>query len=158
MSNHPFLTIRYQLLVVQQPGLVSSTPGLFSSTSFHSKLTRRVVSPCPIFQLVKKTTDGQIISDLSQLGNVCLMVAHLSLLSNEDEDLSIITNRSNSTNILYERILEGSTVSNCYCLTDIYGKKGAYFVFEELSIKMEGVFKLQAIVNDISEYIYFFKL
>lgn len=132
-----------------------------------------MVSPCPIFQLVKKTSDGRIIKDLSELGDVSLMVAHLQLLSPDDKDVSVINTKSMEDNplfqlytlqlqtqkhqdigsvLLYERLLEGSTVSNCYFLTDLYGKKGAYFVFEDLSIRMEGVFKLEAIVNDISLY------
>lgn len=150
----------YQLLVIQQPGSVSST------SLFGEKMARRVVSAPPIFQLVKKTSDGKIIKDPSELGNVSLMVAHLALLSTEDKDVSFINTKSlentpqyqmyslQKTSLentcLYERILEGSLVSNCHFLTDLLGKKGAYFVFEDLSIKIEGLFKLFVIVNDLS--------
>lgn len=153
-------------------------PGSLSSCSFYwEKLTRRVISPCPIFQLVKKTQDG-FVTELEELGNISEMVAHLSLLSIDDKDVSVINTNSMENNELFhvysqqirarkvqdsdgvhlfERLLEGTTVSNCYFLTDIYGKKGAYFIFEDLSVRMEGTFKLKASVNNLSLYILFSK-
>lgn len=149
-------------------------PGSLCSCSFYwEKLTRRVISPCPIFQLVKKT-DDRLEKELKHLGNVSEMVAHLSLLSIDDKDVSVINTKSMENNqtfqvysqqirarkvqdkdgvLLYERLLEGTTVSGCYFLTDIYGKKGAYFIFEDLSIRIEGVFKLKVNVTDLSQYV-----
>ncbi|KAJ3039422.1 hypothetical protein HDV00_012198 [Rhizophlyctis rosea] len=50
----------------------------------------------------------------------------------------------------WERSLFGSLVSSCHFLTDLSGSKGAYFVFPDLSIRIEGKFRLKLIMSDLS--------
>ncbi|KAI9333946.1 hypothetical protein DFJ73DRAFT_613955, partial [Zopfochytrium polystomum] len=48
------------------------------------------------------------------------------------------------------RTLFGSLVSPCQFLTDLTGVKGAYFVFPELCVRVEGTFRLKIVVSDLS--------
>lgn len=54
-----------------------------------------------------------------------------------------------------ETMLEGKLVSPCYILTDLKGDLGAYFIFEDLSVNIEGKYKLKISVTDLSMYFYF---
>ena len=131
------------------------------------------MSPCPIFQLVKIDEFGQIQREIQYLGDISWWVAHILLYSDNNEDVSLVNTKSlekdpqylvyaehiqarkvedDGSIFLYERLLEGNTVSSCHILTDLYGKKGAYFVFEDLSVKIEGYFRLKVFVSDLSQY------
>jgi hypothetical protein len=55
--------------------------------------------------------------------------------------------------VAFERLLEGSTVSSCYLLSDLYGNRGAYFVFEDLSVKMDGTYRIQFVLSELQEYV-----
>ena len=57
-------------------------------------------------------------------------------------------------NYAFERLLDGTSVSSCYLLTDLYGSRGAYFVFEDLSIKMEGTYRLQLSLSILNKYLF----
>ncbi|KAI9105524.1 velvet factor-domain-containing protein [Phlyctochytrium arcticum] len=46
--------------------------------------------------------------------------------------------------------LFGSLVSPCHFLTDLNGTKGAYFVFPDLSIRVEGTFTLKIILSNLA--------
>ncbi|TPX63426.1 hypothetical protein SpCBS45565_g06620 [Spizellomyces sp. 'palustris'] len=50
----------------------------------------------------------------------------------------------------YVGTLFGSLVSQCHFLTDLSGTKGAYFVFPELCIRVEGTFKLKIILSNLA--------
>ncbi|KND04609.1 uncharacterized protein SPPG_00327 [Spizellomyces punctatus DAOM BR117] len=50
----------------------------------------------------------------------------------------------------WERTLSGSLVSSCHYLTDLSGSKGAYFVFPDLSIRVEGSFRLKVILTNLA--------
>ncbi|KAJ3161610.1 hypothetical protein HDU88_007245 [Geranomyces variabilis] len=43
----------------------------------------------------------------------------------------------------WERVLGGMMVSSCYYLSDLNGLKGAYFVFPDLTIRVDGTFRLR---------------
>jgi hypothetical protein len=51
-----------------------------------------------------------------------------------------------------ERLLCGKIVSSCYVLNDTLGDTGAYFIFEDLSVNMEGKYKLRISVTDLTAY------
>lgn len=51
-----------------------------------------------------------------------------------------------------ERLLCGKIVSSCYVMNDISGYTGAYFIFEDLSVNMEGKYRLRISVTDLSVY------
>ena len=51
-----------------------------------------------------------------------------------------------------ERLLCGKIVSSCYVLNDTLGDTGAYFIFEDLSVNMEGKYKLKISITDLSAY------
>jgi len=41
------------------------------------------------------------------------------------------------------RVLTGSLVSSMYLLTDLDGNEGAFFVFPDLSVRIEGTYRLK---------------
>ncbi|KAJ3005222.1 hypothetical protein HKX48_000802 [Thoreauomyces humboldtii] len=49
-----------------------------------------------------------------------------------------------------ERTLSGALVSSCYYLSDLNGAKGAYFAFPDLSIRVDGVFRLRLSLFNLS--------
>lgn len=50
----------------------------------------------------------------------------------------------------WERTLTGSLVSSSHYLTDLTGSKGAYFVFPDLSCRVEGNFRLRIILTNLA--------
>jgi hypothetical protein len=115
------------------------------------------------------------VSSATALGNVSVMVVHAILFQENGKDeasfIEVETLRKDPRFLVYaeqiqargagldgplapvafERIFEGSTVSSCYLLTDLYGNRGAYFVFEDLSVKMDGVYRIQFILSELQE-------
>jgi hypothetical protein len=158
---------KYALLVVQQPGPISAS--FFNSYRENDRKT--VVNPCPILQLVKIEDSGEINKSIESLGNISQFVGNASLLSVDDEDVSFVSVSSleknpklhtvvnaikdkydsNMKSVPYERVLDGTTVSQCHILRDVYGTVGAYFVFEDLAINLDGLFKLKVAIHDISD-------
>ncbi|RKO86560.1 velvet factor, partial [Blyttiomyces helicus] len=55
-------------------------------------------------------------------------------------------------NATWERSLIGSVVSSCHYLTDLGGSKGAYFIFPDLAIRIEGRFRLKLILSNLARY------
>ncbi|KAI9096084.1 velvet factor-domain-containing protein [Phlyctochytrium arcticum] len=51
----------------------------------------------------------------------------------------------------WERTLSGTLVSSCHYLTDLSGSKGAYFCFSELSIRVEGTFRMLVLLSSLNQ-------
>ncbi|KAJ3290077.1 hypothetical protein HDU76_007445 [Blyttiomyces sp. JEL0837] len=49
----------------------------------------------------------------------------------------------------WESTLFGSIVSSCHFLTDLTGQKGAYFVFPDLSVRVEGTYRLKIVLSHL---------
>ena len=147
--------IRYQLVVLQQPTSVSSS-------CFHGDAPRRkVVTPCPIFQLVATKKDGSQAHCASQLGDVSCLLAHAIIVAPDGVDASFLgvgqhqcqDEKNDTFSTLNSRNLDGTIVSICYLLRDLDGSLKAYFVFQDLSVNFEGKYKLKVCVSEISGYI-----
>lgn len=54
-----------------------------------------------------------------------------------------------STPQKWKRTLSGGLVSSCHLLTDLNGKRGAYFVFSDLCVRVEGIFRLKVLLLDL---------
>ena len=52
---------------------------------------------------------------------------------------------------IHERLLDGTVVSSSYLLTDHFGNRGVYFVFEDLSVKMDDTFRLKFFLSELNE-------
>ena len=161
---------RYSLVVLQQPGSVEANcfRGYRSNRSY--------ISPCPIFQLVVKDENCCLQRKYSSLGDVDQFIAHAVILSEEGENQTWVSTESlqhDPKERLYlqqlksrqkeqvgheeplmkaERLLCGNIVSSCHVLNDISGYTGAYFIFEDLSVNIEGKYKLRISVTDLSVY------
>lgn len=57
-----------------------------------------------------------------------------------------------SINTNNKRTIAGSTVSSLYLLKDLDGVKGAFFVFPNISIRMEGIYKLKFSLFEMTGY------
>ena len=114
--------------------------------------------------------DGSIQKKFSIPGDTYLL-AHAIILSPNGEDQSLVNVESlekepnhhcyyqniklnaqshDKTLSRTERSLAGKIVSPCHILTDLYGNIGAYFIFEDLSVNIEGTYKLKICVTDLS--------
>lgn len=110
---------------------------------------------------------------ISALGNISVMVASVVLVSLDGKQDSTFVNVSTlaqdpryavyaeqirsrtsegGSSISYERLLDGSAVSTCHLLTDLMGNRGAYFIFEDLAVRMDGTYRLCISLSDLIEY------
>ncbi len=139
---------------------------------------RSCVCPCPIFQLALKRENDCLEKEYSRLGNVDHFIAHAIILSEAGEDQTLVNteslNRDPKERLYFqqlksrqteqvgpeealmkaERLLCGKIVSSCYVLNDTLGDTGAYFIFEDLSVNMEGKYRLKISITDLSAYFY----
>ncbi|KAI8617771.1 velvet factor-domain-containing protein, partial [Chytriomyces sp. MP71] len=101
---------------------------------FGEKVDRRPVDPPPIIQL--DITSNGTPEDFAYLYNpYYFMYASLIALDNEDEVHILHDGKTRSTT--------GSIVSSLYRLRDLDNKDGAFFVFPDLSVRMEGSYRLK---------------
>lgn len=139
---------------------------------------RSCICPCPIFQLAIKRENDCLLKQHSRLGNVDQFIAHATILSEAGEDQTWVNteslNRDPKERLYFqqlksrqkeqvgpeealmkaERLLCGKVVSSCYVLNDTLGDTGAYFIFEDLSVNMEGKYRLKISISDLSAYFY----
>jgi hypothetical protein len=137
---------------------------------------RSCICPCPIFQLALKRENDCLQKEYSKLGNVDQFIAHAIILSEVGENQTLVNTESlnldpkerlylqqlksrqkeqvgpQETLMKAERLLCGKIVSSCYVLNDTFGDTGAYFIFEDLSVNMEGKYKLRISVTDLTAY------
>ena len=155
-------------MVVQQPGSVEAN-------CFRSYRPIGVsINPCPIFLLLRRNADGTVQSIQRNLEDFNLFIAHAVILSETGKDLSWINieslerdpkdkiylkqlGASHGEQIHHGQVptkavslLCGNIVSSCHILTDLKGDLGAYFIFEDLSVNMEGRYRLKISVSDLS--------
>ncbi|KAJ3114130.1 hypothetical protein HK100_001759, partial [Physocladia obscura] len=115
-------------LVVRQQPLHSRMCG------FGDKVDRRPVDPPPVIQL--EITSAGTPQDISYLYNPYYFM-YASLVSTDNE---------NEIHILHDgktRSTTGSIVSSLYRLKDLDNKDGAFFVFPDLSVRMDGSYRLK---------------
>jgi hypothetical protein len=96
----------------------------------------------------------------SSPADTVLFVAHCELYS-EDKEVNktlvyapwSVSSRDEDPNKKPEfvRSLMGSTVSNAYHLYNEDNVPGAYFIFHDLSVRTEGVFRLKFIFMNLAE-------
>ncbi|KAI3660404.1 hypothetical protein MP638_002487 [Amoeboaphelidium occidentale] len=108
---------------------------------------RRPVDPPPVAQLVLTNTETNTLVDLENFPQKFNLIAHAALLSEDLDSDYIKTQRGER---LISRLLMGSLVSPSYYLTDINGDKGIFFIFQDLSVRLEGAYRLRISVIDIS--------
>lgn len=155
-----------QLLIIQQPGTLSAS---FFQT-YRENDRKAVINPCLILQLVKIESSGEINKSTESLGNISQFIATASLFSADGTDSSFVAVESlqkdpkyqpyvasimqkydlNLKSVPYERVIDGNTVSQCHILRDVSGSLGAYFVFEDVSVHIDGLFKLKICIHDIA--------
>ncbi|GAA5804703.1 hypothetical protein HPULCUR_010206 [Helicostylum pulchrum] len=150
----------YELTIAQQPSRARMC-------GFGDK-DRRPISPPPVVQLIITTNNGQIVNpetfDVSFLVVMCDSWQQ-NELENDDGNLSNHANHlsqviSFPTTTLDEegvetnsaikmRNLVGSSVSSATKLYDLNGNLGIYFVFQDVSLRTEGCFRLKFSLVDV---------
>ncbi|CEP07033.1 hypothetical protein [Parasitella parasitica] len=106
--------------------------------STNNERDRRPIDPPPIIQIrLEKATRQQ--TDAFHQNSYFYMCANLAHLSNDNE---IYTPTHNA--------LSGQTVSSMYKLKDIDNHDGAFFIFGDLSVKVEGKFRLKLSLFEIT--------
>ncbi|OLY85342.1 hypothetical protein AYI68_g470 [Smittium mucronatum] len=114
------------------------------------KADRRPIDPPPIIQL--EVFDPTLPGNRRQfLHNPYYFMYTTLVSSNGNEELSILPDRK-------ARTITGSSVSSLSFLRDDTGKDGAFFVFPDLSVRCEGVYKLKFLLFEIvGSTVYFCK-
>jgi len=164
----------FSLVVVQQPGSVEAN----CFRMYRSN--KACMNPCPIFQLVRRNDDGTPHITTSDYEELRLFMAHAIVISQTGQDLTWVDIESlehDAKDRIYlqqlqsrrkeqlndgrvpaktEGLLCGKLVSSCHILTDLQKQPGAYFIFEDLSVNIEGIYKLKISVTDLSMYSQYF--
>ncbi|KAJ3411425.1 hypothetical protein HDV05_002207 [Chytridiales sp. JEL 0842] len=137
-------TSHYCLIVLQQP--LTYKPCGFGG----DKTIKRPLDPCLIVQIgiVKET--GEVVTSLSELGDVSFMIAHATLLFS-DTQTPIPPSPSPLDPTLSELPLFGSLLSSAHYLSPLppQSSKGAFFVFPDLNIRIEGKFRIKLTMRDL---------
>ncbi|KAG0172673.1 hypothetical protein DFQ30_009900 [Apophysomyces sp. BC1015] len=121
---------QFSLTVRQQP--------IQTRISTNNERDRRPIDPPPIIQIRLKNATAQETHDFHQ-NPYFFMCANLAHPSNDDE---VYTPNHNA--------LSGQTVSSMYKLKDIDNYDGAFFIFGDLSVKVEGHFRLKFTLFEIT--------
>ncbi|ORZ10744.1 velvet factor-domain-containing protein [Absidia repens] len=130
---------------------------------------RRHIGPVPILQLYHRENDGKRIkirnrSSLSNLLVHCDIYAedqdeprnlvHLSSVPGgggaRHKSVSLNSAILNLPSSHVTKSLVGSTVSNAYELMDPHGERGIFFIFDDLSVRIEGQYRLRFQLMDLS--------
>ncbi|TPX50851.1 hypothetical protein SeLEV6574_g00677 [Synchytrium endobioticum] len=101
---------------------------------FGEKVDRRPVDPPPIIQL--EIQDPSTMNENTSLYSPYYFMYASLISSDSDEELHLL--RDGKT-----RSTTGSIVSSLYRLKDIDARDGAFFVFPDLSVRMEGSYRLK---------------
>ncbi|PVU99127.1 hypothetical protein BB559_000962 [Furculomyces boomerangus] len=132
-SNHRD-KIHFDLLIRQQPEH-SRMCGV------GEKADRRPIDPPPIIQL--EVYDPTLPGNKRQFLHNPYYFMYTTLVSTDGvEELSILADRR-------ARTITGSSVSSLSFLKDESGTDGAFFVFPDLSVRCEGVYKLKFMLFEI---------
>ncbi|KAJ1964710.1 hypothetical protein GGI12_001251 [Dipsacomyces acuminosporus] len=118
---------RYELVIRQQPE--RSRVG-----SVSEKLDRRPIDPPPIIQLMVHDP----LDPFSHSFTVNPAFFMHVVLMNEDGESTLRCIKDRKTTAM-----AGSMVSPLHTLRDMSASQGAYFVFSDLSVRMEGSFRLR---------------
>ena len=108
---------------------------------YGEKVDRRPIDPPPVVQLFISPHSVQsqmndVIVEQDYASNPNLFVSATLCDVDTNEELNILKDGKT-------RSLTGSTVSSLFKLRDESGEIGAFFVFYDLSVRMEGVYRLK---------------
>ncbi|KAI8993334.1 velvet factor-domain-containing protein [Pilobolus umbonatus] len=121
----------FQLIIKQQP--------------VHSRMCgivdRRPIDPPPVVQ-IKLNTPKNDMEKLSELSSYLFLIALLIPADDSQEQPDIL---------LHSKLTVGRTVSSLYILRDLDGKDGAFFVFSDISVRTEGIYRLRMCLFDIRQ-------
>ncbi|KAL1921825.1 uncharacterized protein VTP21DRAFT_10467 [Calcarisporiella thermophila] len=121
--------LRYKLIVRQQPVQARLC-------SYKEKVDRRPIDPPPIVQLKVEGTENED----SELQNPFLFL-YVSVARESYEELSFINGN---------RTTAGTVVQSLYKLKDLDNNDGGFFIFPDISVRVEGRFRLKFSLYEIT--------
>ncbi|KAI8642958.1 velvet factor-domain-containing protein [Parasitella parasitica] len=155
---------QYRLIMVQNP--------VRARCCGFGEKDRRPIDPPPILQLFLERPDGTLQNAHDDDSNISLFVVQCDLCSENGEEqrshvynpssaapasVSPATDSKPTTGTLLSfqdpaptRSLMGAVVSNAYQLTDHKNEPGIFFIFQDLSVRIEGTFCLKFMFIDLS--------
>jgi hypothetical protein len=155
---------KYRLIVVQNP--------VRARCCGFGEKDRRPIDPPPILQLFIEKPDGTLQNAHDDDSNISLFVVQCDLYSENGKEqrgqvynpstaaptsASPATNSKPTTGTLLSfqdpaptRSLMGAVVSNAYQLTDHNNEPGIFFIFQDLSVRIEGTFCLNFMFINLS--------
>ncbi|KAG2200189.1 hypothetical protein INT47_009827, partial [Mucor saturninus] len=158
-------SIKYKLIMIQNP--------VRARCCGFGEKDRRPIDPPPILQLFIEKPDGTLQNAHEDESNLSLFVVQCDLVSSDGTESRShvfnpssaisppITNPSNETlptsgtllsfhDPAPTRSLMGAVVSNAYQLTDNENTPGIFFIFQDLSVRIEGTFCLKFMFMNLS--------
>ncbi|KAI8880868.1 hypothetical protein K501DRAFT_254273 [Backusella circina FSU 941] len=150
---------RYKLIISQHP--------VRARCCGFGEKDRRPIDPPPIIQLYIERSDGTLKNAIDDADNISLFVVQCDLFSEDGrESRNHVFNPSiakgdTSATVTSGRLmtfedpsptktLMGSNVSSGYQLCDANNQMGIFFVFQDLSVRIEGRFRLRFLFTNLS--------
>ncbi|CDH58233.1 predicted protein [Lichtheimia corymbifera JMRC:FSU:9682] len=138
LSSFPW---RYQLVILEQP-IHSRMCGV------GERVDRRPIDPPPIVQL--KILGNDCSEAMNRLHAISPHIFLAAMLTPANE-LSEGSSQSKIDTTFHNKLTIGSNVSSMHMLRGLDGKEGAYFVFPDMSVRDEGIYRLNMCLFEIQQ-------
>ncbi|TFY74827.1 hypothetical protein EWM64_g9186 [Hericium alpestre] len=131
----------YHLEIVQQP----ETSAEFGTAA----LSRLPLAPPLVVQLIIRDGRGNILDSEPDLP---FLISHLSLYT-ADGATALDTSSRPGTHFPPDRLLYGNLVSSPHHLRNLQGRAGVYFLFPDVSIRVQGRYSLRVTLMRLSGHV-----
>ncbi|KAI8871663.1 hypothetical protein GQ42DRAFT_115676, partial [Ramicandelaber brevisporus] len=105
-----------------------------------AKADRRPIDPPPVVEL--KLNNPMVPNDKSYLFNPYLFMYVCLVAVDTNEEVHLLPDRKT-------RATTGSTVSSLFHIRDHENKEGAFFVFADMSVRVEGTYRLKFMLYEL---------
>ncbi|PWN51321.1 hypothetical protein IE53DRAFT_314112 [Violaceomyces palustris] len=104
---------------------------------------KRPLDPLPIIQLEVRREDGEIDEDAHNSPNLVMQafLKRVDTETGENNEVPLVAHMTERT-FPWTRMLEGKLAASGHVVRDLDGSKACFFVFTDLSVRLEGVFIL----------------
>jgi hypothetical protein len=116
-------------------------------------MNRRPMDPPAIVELFLADEDGNTFLEPFEMSHLIMHVSIHDATGKESRNFVLNPFLSpTSSQCRTAQVLVGSLVSPCYHVLDSTGKRGMFFVFSDLSVRVTGTFRLKFTLFDLRRY------
>ncbi|KAA1468771.1 hypothetical protein DENSPDRAFT_772004, partial [Dentipellis sp. KUC8613] len=132
----------YQLEIIQEP----QTSAEFGAAA----LSRLPLAPPLVVQLIIRDGRGNQVDSQPELP---FLISHLSLYTGDGAQALDVAS-SPGTQFPPDRLLYGNLVSSPHHLRNLQGRPGVYFLFPDVSVRMQGRYSLRVTLMRLTGHVF----